>query len=184
MSDMKLVGLCGSLRKASTNRMLMNEAARIFGPASFAEGDLNLPIFNEDIQNGPGIPAEVQALSALIGGADAVILATPEYNKGTSGAMKNALDWISRTKNAPWKDKPVAVVSASSGAQGGARAHSMLRTMMLPFSPILIPGPEVMLGQSGQQFDEEGRLTSEMGVKLLGELMGKLRAEALRMRQV
>lgn len=184
MTDLNLVGLCGSLRKASTNRMLLKEAARLFDPASFAEGDLNLPIYNGDIENGPGIPAEVQALSDLVSGADAVILATPEYNKGTSGAMKNALDWISRTKNAPWKDKPIVVISASSGMQGGARAHSMLRTLMLPFNPLLIPGPEVMLGQSAQQFDENGKLTNERGLTLLSELMDKLRAEALRMRRV
>ncbi|SNR38488.1 NADPH-dependent FMN reductase [Puniceibacterium sediminis] len=183
MPDLKLVGLCGSMRKASTNRMLLNEAARLFGPASYTEGDLNLPLYNGDIENGPGIPAEVQALSDLIGGADAVILTTPEYNKGVSGVLKNALDWISRTKNAPWKDKPIAVISAAAGTQGGARANSMLRTLMLPFNPLLIPGPEVMLGQSAQQFDAQGRLTSEMGVKLLTELTGKLRAEALRMRQ-
>ncbi|WP_146590462.1 NADPH-dependent FMN reductase [Puniceibacterium confluentis] len=183
MSELNLVGLCGSLRKASTNRMLLNEAARLFDAAAFTEADLNLPLFSQDIENGPGIPPEVQALSDLIGSADAVILATPEYNKGTSGVMKNALDWISRTKNAPWRDKPIAVISASSGMQGGARAHSMLRTLMLPFRPRLVPGPEVMLGQSGQQFDGEGRLTSEMGLKLLTELMDELRREALRMRQ-
>ena len=178
MSDLKLVGLCGSLRKESTNRLLMQEAARRFAPASFIEGNLRLPLFDQDIQNDQGIPDAVQELSDQISAADAVVLATPEYNKGVSGAMKNALDWISRTKNAPWKDKPIAVISASSGMQGGARAHSMLRTLMLPFNPRLVPGPEVMLGQAASQFDENGHLTSETGIKLLSELMDKLRAEA------
>ncbi len=182
MSELKLVGLCGSLRKASTNRMLLNEAARIFDPARFEEADIDFPLYNEDIEKGPGIPASVQAVSDMIASADAVILATPEYNKGTSGAMKNALDWISRTEGNPWRDKPVAVISASSGAQGGARGHSMLRTLLLPFRPRLVPGPEVMVGQSSKQFDEDGKMTNEMGVKLVTELMDELHKEVLRMR--
>lgn len=180
MSDLKLVGLCGSLRKGSTNRMLMREAARIFAPASFVEGDIDLPLYNGDIEEASGVPTAVQALSDLIGSADAVIVLTPEYNKGISGALKNALDWVSRTKNAPWKGKPVAVLSAAGGMQGGARAHSMARTLLLPFNPRLIAGPEVMVGQSAQQFDENGTLTNEVGVKLVTELMDNLRAEALR----
>lgn len=183
MPDLKLVGLCGSLRKASTNLMLLKEAGRIFDPASFVIGDIDFPVFNEDIQNGSGIPAKVQAVADQIAAADAVILCTPEYNKGTSGAMKNALDWISRTEGNCWKDKPVAVMSASAGVQGGARGHSMLRTLVLPFSPRLVPGPEVMVGQSSKQFDEGGTLINEMGVKLVTELMENLKREALRMRQ-
>ncbi len=183
MSDLKLVGLCGSLRKASTNLMLLKEAGRIFDAARFDIGDIDFPLFNEDVQNESGIPASVQALSDRIAAADAVILATPEYNKGTSGAMKNALDWISRTSSAPWRHKPVAVISASAGMQGGARGHSMLRTLLLPFHPRLVAMPEVMVGQAAKQFDENGTLTNEMGLKLLTELMDELRTEAVRMRR-
>ncbi len=179
MSDLKLVGLCGSLRRESTNLMLLKEAGRVFGASDFVIGDIDFPLYNEDVENGDGIPEKVQTLSEQIAAADAVILSTPEYNKGTSGAMKNALDWISRTKPNPWKDKPVAVMSASPGAQGAARAHSMLRTMLLPFFPRLIPGPEVMVGQVKSQFDDNGVLVNERGAELLAGLMDEVRHAAL-----
>ncbi|MFZ5963136.1 NADPH-dependent FMN reductase [Thalassococcus sp. BH17M4-6] len=181
MAEFKLVGLCGSLRKASTNLMLLHEVARIFDPESFVVGDIDFPLYNEDIENGPGIPDKVQRLADQIADADAVILSTPEYNKGTSGVMKNALDWISRTEGNCWKDKPVAVVSASPGAQGAARAHSMLRTLLLPFRPRLVAAPEVMAGQIKSQLDENGTLTNDMAIKLVTELTDELRREVRRM---
>ena len=92
MTDLTLVGICGSLRTKSTNRLLMHEAARRFAPATFIDGDIRFPLFDQDIQDNDGIPAEVQLLSDQIKAADAVIVITPEYNKGISGALKNALD--------------------------------------------------------------------------------------------
>ena len=180
MSEMTLLGLCGSLRAASTNRLLMQEAARRFDPARFIDGDIRFPLFDEDIQDGPGIPAEVQLLADQIAAADAVIVVTPEYNKGISGALKNALDWVSRTKGAPWKDKPVALLSAAAGRSGGERAQNMARLCLTPFRPRLLSGPEVLIGATGSQWDADGRLTNERGAALLDELMGLLRQEAAR----
>ncbi|MBS0125895.1 NADPH-dependent FMN reductase [Thetidibacter halocola] len=178
MSDLTLVGLCGALRAASTNRLLLQEAARRFGPARFAELDLRFPLMDEDLQAAEGIPPAVQAAADAIAGADAVLVATPEYNKGISGVLKNALDWISRVEGNPWRDKPVALLSASAGRAGGERAQNMARLCMTPFRPYLLPGPEVLIGATNDQWDPEGRLTNERGIGLLDELMTDLRRAA------
>lgn len=175
MSDLKLVGLCGSLRHASTNRLLMKEAARRFGEAEFVEGDLRLPLYDGDLESGTGIPDEVQSLSDLIASADAVIVATPEYNKGISGVLKNALDWVSRTDGNPWLDKPVAIMSAAAGRAGGERSQNMARLCLTPFRPLLVPGPEVLVGATASQWDDEGRLINERNAKALDDLMRILR---------
>lgn len=180
MTDMKLVGLCGSLRSESTNRKLMQEAARLFGPATFSDIDLRFPLYDGDLQEAEGIPAVVQLAADQIAAADAVLVATPEYNKGISGALKNALDWISRTDGSPWRDKPVALLSASAGRSGGERAQNMARLCLNPFRPRLLAGPEFFLAQSSKQFDAAGHLTDERGAGFLQELMDGLRAEAMR----
>lgn len=178
MADLSLLGLCGSLRSGSTNRLLMHEAARRFGPCNFVEGDLRLPLYDGDLEDESGIPGAVQTLSDQIGAADAVIVVTPEYNKGISGVLKNALDWVSRTKEAPWADKPVAIMSAAAGRAGGERAQNMARLCLTPFRPHLITGPEVMVAATSQQWDEEGRLTNELNAKVLDDLMKILRGHA------
>lgn len=180
MPNAHLLGICGALRKGSTNRMLLREAARLFGPCDYVEADLNLPLYDGDVESAEGIPASVQTLSDQIAAADAVLIATPEYNKGPSGVLKNALDWVSRTEGAPWKDKPVAVMTAAAGMSGGVRAQLILRTYMMPFQPRLIMGPEVHLGASGKQFDAEGQLTAEPVAKMLGVLMQNLSQEIAR----
>lgn len=176
MPDPTLAGLCGSLRRASTNRLLMMEAVRRFGPCDFIDCNLRLPLFDADIEDDPGIPTEVQTLADQIASADAVLVVTPEYNKGISGVMKNALDWISRTKGNPWRDKPVALMSAAAGRAGGERSQNMARLCLNPFRPRLLPGPEVFIAQTAQQWDAEGRLTNDRSAKLLDALMTDVRA--------
>ena len=177
MSQPILLGLSGSLRQNATNRKLLREAARLFEPASFVEADLNLPLYDGDLEEGEGIPATVQVLADQIAQADAVVVSTPEYNKGPSGVLKNALDWVSRTKGNPWADKPVAVMSAAAGRAGGERAQMVLRTYMVPFQPRILQGPEIHLASSSNEFDEQGRLTSDRYEQSLHALMQKLRAE-------
>ncbi|MBY6056062.1 NADPH-dependent FMN reductase [Leisingera daeponensis] len=180
MADPVLLTISGSLRREATNRKLLAEAARVFGAASVVEGDLNLPLYDGDAEAAEGIPAAVQALADQIAAADAVAISTPEYNKGPSGVLKNALDWVSRTEGNPWADKPVAVMSAAAGRAGGERAQMILRGFLVPFQPRLITGPEVHLAGSSKEFSAEGRLTSEQYEATLTKLMQKLRAEMLR----
>jgi len=175
MPQPTLLGLSGSLRENATNRKLLREAARLFAPGSFIEADLNLPLYDGDLEEGEGIPAAVQTLADQIAQADAVIVSTPEYNKGPSGVLKNALDWVSRTKGNPWVDKPVAVMSAAAGRAGGERAQMILRAYMVPFQPFILQGPEIHLANSSNEFDDDGRLTSERYEKSLNALMQKLK---------
>ncbi|MEX0318186.1 MAG: NADPH-dependent FMN reductase [Ruegeria sp.] len=177
MFDHTLLGLSGSLRRDATNRKLLREAARLFGPCSFTEADLNLPLYDGDLEAADGIPASVQTLADQIAAADAVIISTPEYNKGPSGVLKNALDWVSRTAGSPWANKPVAVMSAAAGRAGGERAQMVLRGFMVPFQPCILQGPEVHLANSSNAFDENGHLTSDRYAQTLQTLMEKLRAE-------
>ena len=176
MTELKLVGLCGSLRQESWNRKLLYAAKEAFGPAQFREGDLRLPLFDEDLE-AKGIPEEVTALKALVAEADAVVIACPEYNKAPPGVLKNALDWLSRG-GAPWRDKPVAIVSAAGGRAGGERTQFALRLMMVAFRPNLLQGPEVMVASPANAFGADGALSDERAAKLLEELMQGLRKAA------
>ena len=176
MGTHTLLGLSGALRAGSTNRKLLREAARLFDPARYTEADLNLPLYDGDAEDAHGIPDAVQRLADQIAAADAVVISTPEYNKGPSGVLKNALDWVSRTRGAPWRDKPVAVMSAAAGRAGGERAQMVLRGFLVPFRPRLLTGPEMHLADSRNQFDENGRLTGELYLRTLTELMQALRA--------
>ncbi|MBL4558867.1 MAG: NAD(P)H-dependent oxidoreductase [Rhodobacteraceae bacterium] len=170
--------MSGSLRRDSFNTKLMRAAARHYGPATFTEADLRLPLYDGDLEHLHGIPEPVQRLSDQIAAADAVVIAGPEYNKSISGVLKNALDWVSRTKPNPWHDKPVAIVSATAGRAGGERTQFALRLCMVPFRPRLVTGPEVLVAGAAEQFDEAGRLTNDRYDAALAELMAVLRVEA------
>jgi chromate reductase, NAD(P)H dehydrogenase (quinone) len=178
MTDLSLLGIAGALRAGSTNRLLLAEARAAFRPASYQEGDLRLPLFDEDVESAEGIPPEVQRLADRIAGADAIVICTPEYNKALPGVLKNALDWVSRTDGAPFLGKPVAILSASEGRAGGERAQFSLRLCLTPFQPRLLSGPEVMIAHSRKAFDAEGRLSNPVSARLVSELMGLLRTEA------
>lgn len=180
MASHTLLGISGSLRSGSFNRKLLAEAARLYGPCTYIEADLNLPLYNGDLEEAEGIPAAVQRLADQIKAADAVLISTPEYNKGISGVLKNALDWVSRTKPSPWPGKPVAILSATAGRAGGERAQVMLRNCMVAFRPRILQGPEMLLAQTDEQFDAAGRLQGDLYIKTLSDLMEALRAEIAR----
>lgn len=174
-----LLGLSGSLRAASRNRALLYEAARLYG-APLTEADLRLPLYDGDLEAAEGIPEAVSRLAGQIAAAEAVVVSTPEYNKVLSGVLKNALDWVSRTKGNPWRGKPVAVMSATAGRAGGERAQWTLRLSLLPFRPEIVPGPEILVAGAGEAFDADGRLRSDRYEADLSELMATLRARAER----
>lgn len=177
MGQYRLLGISGSLRRAATNTLLVREAARVFDPEHFDLADIRLPLYDGDLEAEEGIPEGVQRLADQIAAADAVVISGPEYNKGISGALKNALDWVSRTKGSPWAGKPVAILSAAAGRAGGERTQVMLRSCMTPFRPRILQGPEVMIAASSKAFDENGHLTHERSIEGLDSLMAALRAE-------
>lgn len=173
----KLLGISGSLRRGSYNTMLMHEAVRIFAPDDVQFADLNLPLFNADLE-AEGMPAPVERLCDQIVWADAIVISCPEYNKGPSGVMKNALDWVSRPRPAPMVGKPVAVVSAAAGAGGGERSKSAMYLFLVPFKVNLVLHPELNVGNAGEQFDADGRLTNEAKRRALEKLMAALNSAA------
>lgn len=177
MAGHTFLGISGSLRRDSFNRKLIREAARLYGADRYIEADLDLPLFNEDIEDATGIPASVQTLADQIAGADAVVISACEYNKSISGVLKNALDWVSRVEGSPWKGKPVALMSAAAGRAGGARANYALRLAMTPFRTQLLQS-EVLVAGAAKEFDAEGRLLAERSLKALADQMAELRAAA------
>lgn len=177
MTQLNLLGISGSLRAGSFNRMLIREAGRLMQDASYVEADLDIPLYNGDVEAADGIPAGVQKLADQIAAADAVVIATPEYNQSFSGVLKNALDWVSRTEGAPWIGKPVVIISAAAGRAGGARAQYALRLAMTPFQPRLLTGPEVMVAGAHNQFVDGQLIGGEHYEKSLSTLMAALRAE-------
>jgi chromate reductase len=156
--------------------MLLAEAARNFGDADVTDANLQLPLYDGDLEEADGIPAGVQTLADQIATADAVVISSPEYNQAPSGVLKNALDWVSRVDGNPWADKPVALIHAAAGRTGGARANYGLRLMMAPFGTNMIQGPEVLVASAYQEFDDAGKLTNEHYSKGLAALMQSLRA--------
>lgn len=180
MSTPTLLGISGSLRAGATNRKLLREAARLFGPCSYVEADLQMPLYDGDLEQEDGVAEEAIILAGQIAEADAVMISTPEYNKGPSGVLKNALDWVSRVEGNPWADKPLAVMSSAAGRAGGERAQLILRTFLVPFQPRLLLGPEIHLAGAQNQFDDDGTLTSDIYIRELTSLMQKLRAELMR----
>ncbi|MDA9207537.1 NAD(P)H-dependent oxidoreductase [Octadecabacter sp.] len=174
-----LLGISGSLRKAATNTKLIRAAAAAYG-GDFVQADLRVPLYDGDLETEEGVPAAVQLLADQIDGAEAVIISSPEYNKRISGVLKNALDWVSRTNSNPWKNKPLAIMSATAGRAGGERAQFDLRLCMVPFRARIIQGPELLLADSSNQFDDDGGLVSPIYAAKVQDLMTALKDEVAR----
>jgi chromate reductase len=168
-----IVTICGSLRKGSYNRMVMNLLPR-FAPAGMtlkeAPSYAEFPLYNADIQNSSGFPAAVNTLADAIRAADGVIFCTPEYNFSLPGALKNALDWVSRLPNQPFVGKPVAIQSASPGPVGGARVQYDLRRMMVFLDALTLNKPEIFIGGCAAKIDDKtGELKDEATAKFIAQ---------------
>ncbi|MDB4558607.1 NAD(P)H-dependent oxidoreductase [Amylibacter sp.] len=138
--------------------------------------DLHLPLYDGDIEENDGIPANVQTLYDQMQAADAIIIATPEYNGNLSGVLKNALDWTSRIKPMPMGRKPIAIMSAAAGRSGGVSALNSLRLCLPAFQPNLLNGPLVAVAACYAAFDENGALKEESYQNAVDGLMTQLKA--------
>jgi chromate reductase, NAD(P)H dehydrogenase (quinone) len=165
-----LLGICGSLRKDSLNRALL-DAVRDALPASARMSmfeDLNLPIFNSDLDD----PPAVVLLKAAIAGADGVVFGVPEYNYSIPGGLKNALDWVSRPpQHSPMRGKPIGIVGAATGMSGTIRAQTHLRQMLLFSDSPCLSQPEVLIPRAHERFDAQGHLT-DLSTRTLLERFG------------
>ncbi|MEM6943298.1 MAG: NADPH-dependent FMN reductase, partial [Pseudomonadota bacterium] len=171
----RLLGISGSLRRESFNTKLVHEAFRQYGACEANVADLNLPLYNQDVED-EGMPAPVTALKEQVEAADALIIATPEYNKNPPGVLKNALDWLSRFRPMPTAGKPTVILSATAGGAGGQRAQSALYLMLVPFDVDVLANPEVFVGAAHTKFGEDGTMSDQATADFLAKKMALLRA--------
>jgi chromate reductase len=182
VAEMRFLGFAGSLRRASYNRGLIRAAAELAPTEIIVETfDLgDLPLYNQDVEDA-GEPAAVVAFKQAIAEADAMLVATPEYNHGVPGVLKNAIDWASRPRvTSPLRDKAVAVMGASPGHGSTARAQAQLRDAFVFTGACVVPQPELLIGSAGEHFDQDGNLTDPDVRVSLVELIEALRAWTLR----
>jgi chromate reductase len=164
-----VLAIGGSLRKGSYNGAVLRALPGLaptdmkitLGPS------LAMPLYNQDVQDSTGFPPEAQALAEAVRAADGVVIVSPEYNFSTPGFLKNALDWVSRLPNQPFKDKPIALQSASGGPVGGARVQYHLRQTMVFLDALVFTRPEVFIGNAASKIDEAGNIHDETTKKFI-----------------
>ena len=159
-TPIRILGIAGSLRRGSYNRAALRAAAELAPKGATVETfDLDgIPPFNQDEEQNP--PAKVTQLKRRIREADAILFVTPEYNWSVSGVLKNAIDWASRPHgDTAWNGKPAAMMGASTGAIGTARAQNHLRQILVYLNMFPINQPEVLISHAMDRFDQEGNLT-------------------------
>jgi chromate reductase len=182
MNSYKILGISGSLRAKSYNHFALKAAALLMPVGMTLEiaDYADIPLYNQDDQ-GPATLAAVEKLRAQVAGADALLIASPEYNYSVTGVLKNAIDWLSRTSPQPFREKPVALLSATQGPVGGARNQYELRKILGGLEALVLNKPEIFMGMCQNRFDENGELTDAATRKLLGEQMLALQAWIRRM---
>lgn len=179
-----ILGVAGSLRRASFNRGLIRAAVEVSPPGtSVTSWDLGeIPLFNADVE-AVGDPAPVAAFKQAIARADALVIATPEYNHCVPGVLKNAIDWASRpARRSVLTDKPVAVLGASTGRGGTARAQAHLRDGLAYTNGIVLPLPEVLVDAARSKFDDDGNLIDDATRTEVRDLLVALAAWTRRLR--
>ena len=185
VGNLVVCGIAGSLRRASFNRALLRAAGEL-APEGMEirifDRMAEIPLYDADVEAG-GDPEPVQALKRAIQEADALLFATPEYNHGVPGVLKNAIDWASRPPRAAvLAGKPTAIFGASTGVTGTARAQSQLRLSFVFTDTPVLPQPEILVYRAQEKFDAEGRLTDEKTREYVGRLLRGLADWAGRLR--
>ena len=183
MSQVRLLGISGSLRRTSHNRALLRALGELL-PASASltifERLGELPLFNSDI---PTDPEAVSELKAAIAACDGVVIATPEYNYSIPGVLKNAFDWASRpAATSPLRGKPVGIIGCAAGMSGSMRAQAHMRQILLFSDAPTLGQPEVLIPRSHERFDADGVLTDESTRELVSRFAAAMVLHALRYR--
>ncbi len=173
---MRVLGISGGLRSESYNTQLLHEAARLLPEGielELYERLRDLPPYDQDVQD-DGAPEPVQDLRNRIAEADALLIATPEYNGSIPGVLKNAIDWASRPfPDNALRNKPVAVIGATTGAYGGVWAQADLRKVLGITGARVVEG-DLALGYAAERFDADGRLADADHRSQLGEVLREL----------
>lgn len=180
----RVVGISGSLRAGSYNTAALKAAIALAPEGMTIEaaeiGDL--PLYNDDVRVA-GYPPQVQRFRDQLAAADAILFVTPEYNYSIPGVLKNAIDWASRPPSQPFDNKPVAIMGASGGALGTARAQYHLRQMLIFLNAFPLNKPEVMIGVAQTKFDDGGKLIEEQTKEFIRSLLKALADWTNRLRQ-
>jgi chromate reductase, NAD(P)H dehydrogenase (quinone) len=174
-NPLTILGIAGSLRRQSFNRSLLRAAQQLTpADATIETFELDdIPGFNQDDESNP--PAKVAELKQRVRSADAILFVTPEYNYSVPGVLKNAIDWASRPYgDSAWNGKPVAIMGATVGTIGTARAQYHLRQMFVFLNMYAVNQPEVMISSAHKNFDADGKLTDETAQKLIRQLLEEL----------
>jgi chromate reductase len=174
-NNLKILGFAGSLRKGSYNKSLLRSASQLLPPETSLEiFDLSeIPPYNQDLDN--NMPPKIKEFKTKIRESDALLIATPEYNYSLPGVLKNAIDYASRPYgDNSFDDKPVAIMSASVGMIGGARAQYHLRQMFVFLNMHPVNVPEVIVTFASDKFDSEGNLLDDNTKKFLTQLLQNL----------
>jgi chromate reductase len=171
----RILGIAGSLRRESYNRAALRAATKLVPEDAILETfELDgIPPFNQDEEQNP--PSKVIELKRRIREADAILFVTPEYNYSVPGVLKNAIDWASRPYgDSAWNGKPAAIMGASPGAIGTARAQHHLRQILVYLNMFPINQPEVLIGHAEARFDHEGNLTDVITKEFIMGLLQNL----------
>jgi chromate reductase, NAD(P)H dehydrogenase (quinone) len=160
--QISVLGIAGSLRQGSYNKAALRAAIELAPPGMTIETFDLAPIqpYNEDVKQ-RGFPPAEQELREKIRAADALLIVTPEYNRGVPGVLKNAIDWASRPPDQPFSGKPAAILGASPGMIGTAVAQYELRRYLGILNAIVMNTPSVMISNAAEKFDAQGRLTDQ-----------------------
>ena len=170
--ELNVLAISGSLREKSYNTALLREAQRLapHGMTIAMASIREFPLYDADLE-ARGIPPAVDRVSAAIAKADALLIATPEYNFSIPGVLKNAIDWLSRPPlDRVLAGKPVAIVGAG-GRLGSARAQYHLRQVCGCLSMLPVPRPELFVLNAWEKFDDQGRLKDDLLATQMGELL-------------
>ena len=173
---MKVLGIAGSLRAGSFNRALLRAAQELAPPGmEITTFDLApIPLYNGDVE-AKGDPEPVAAFKAAIREADALLFATPEYNFGVPGVLKNAIDWASRPpRGSVLQGKPAAIMGATPGMGGTGRSQMQLRQVFVFTQTYALLSPEVLVARAHEKFDASGKLTDEPTRKFVAQLLEAL----------
>lgn len=184
MADLKVLGICGSLRKASYNMAALRACSDLMpqGMTLQITSLADIPMYNQDVFDA-GMPPSVKRLREEIAAADGLLIASPEYNFSVTAALKNAIDWASRAPNQAFQDKPVAIFSATQGPLGGPRNQYDLRRMLVQLWAHPLPRPEVFIGSANTKFDAQGKLADETTRKFLTDLLAGFKDWIVRMQR-
>jgi chromate reductase len=171
MANIKILAINGSLRKESLNRKLLFHTSEILkklgAEIQFIDlKELNLPIFDQDLEDESGMPPAAQRLVDAILVSDAVVIGNPEYNGGITGALKNAIDWASRSKINPFVSRLFMLVGTSPGVWGAVKSNFVTRHILTHLRAIVLPA-QITIPKGGESLTENGSLKDSLQEKLL-----------------